>query len=416
MAKGKKKSKIVVNLRTGKARRKRTTQNEVTRLGAALRGLGGLGGAALGGLIGQQTLGGSVGRDLGAAMSKWLGSGDYEVSTNSLVAKGGSSIPMMHKEGQSVIIRHKEFITEVRGSTSFTVQRSINLNPGMSASFPWLSAIASNFQEYRVRGMVFHYIPSSGTAVSGTNPALGTVMMQTSYRATDTVPTDKVELLNEYWSSESPPFESFIHPIECDPKENPYNVQYVRSGNVPSGDSILLYDLGTTHIATSGQLASGNVLGDLWCTYEVELKKPQIRSNVLAAAQYDSFSASAPTFAQPFAGTVSHVNNTFTTTVGTNSLTIPAYVYGTFSVQFVMTTSGLSGSFGSTLTFTNCTQVGCLPDGSLTRVTASSSLVVFLTAFKKTDTSQEAVINFSALTYTGTPILSQVVISQVTLA
>jgi hypothetical protein len=33
--------------------------------------------------------------------------------------KAATSIPAMHNDGQSVIIRHREYLGEVRGSTTF---------------------------------------------------------------------------------------------------------------------------------------------------------------------------------------------------------------------------------------------------------------------------------------------------------
>jgi hypothetical protein len=115
-----------------------------------------------------------------------------------------------------------------------------------------------------------------------------------------------MEMLNEYWSSESSPAEGFCHPIECNPKENPFNIQYVRSKDVPSGDSQLLYDLGVTHVAVTGMQASGNAVGDLWITYEVELKKPVLTSNVTGTVGYllSSF-AGSPSPANLFNGTCS---------------------------------------------------------------------------------------------------------------
>ncbi len=276
----KSKKQIVVKVQPQKAKKKKQTQT-VGAIGQALRVLGGIGGGAAGAFLGHGDLGRQAGTSLGAALSRWLGTGDYTVSSNSIVSslKSSASVPMMHLNNQSVVIRHKEFVGEIRGSTNYIVQSSIVLNPGIAASFPWLSAVANSFQEYRIKGMVFHYVPSSGS-VAAANPALGTVMIQTSYRSSDTVPPNKLEMLNEYNASESVPSESFCHPIECDPKENPFNVQYVRSRDVPSGDNRLLYDLGVTHVAVSGQQTTGNVLGDLWVTYEVELKKPIVSSNV----------------------------------------------------------------------------------------------------------------------------------------
>nr|WRQ65331.1 structural protein [Tolivirales sp.] len=281
----KKQVRVVLQPQTNKKKTKLKKEKEVTRLGRALRTLGGLGGATVGGLIGMPASGASMGSGIGAALSKWLGSGDYQVSSNSMVSamKASGSIPMMHKNDQTVVVRHKEFIGEIRSAQNYTVQYSLELNPGVANTFPWLSNIAKNYQEYRFKGVVFHYVPTSGSAISSTNNALGSVMMQTSYRATDTPPDTKRELLNEYWSTETSPAETTCHPIECNPAENPFNVQYVRQTDVPIGDNLLLYDLGRTYVATSGQQADNIPIGDLWVTYEVELKKPTLYSNVTAS-------------------------------------------------------------------------------------------------------------------------------------
>lgn len=154
-------------------------------LGQAIRTLGGIGGSALGAMVGMPQTGGSVGSSLGASLSKWLGAGDYSVSQNTIVQKAAQGIPMMHNTGQSVTVRHKEFVCSIAGSTNFTIQRTLTLNPGLAGTFPWLSGIAQNFQEFNIKGAVFHYVPTSGTAVSSTSSALGSVMIQTTYRSND---------------------------------------------------------------------------------------------------------------------------------------------------------------------------------------------------------------------------------------
>jgi len=184
-------------------------QQSVGLLGQGLRALGGLGGGALGGYFGAPGTGSAVGTSLGAALSKWLGAGDYTVVANSML-RAGPTIPAMHSSGQSIVVRHKEYLGPVVGSANFTVQSVYTLNPGLVASFPWLSRIAACFQEYTFKGAVFHYVPTSGVAISGTNPAIGSVMMQTSYRSTEASPTTKIELLNEYWASEAAPNETLL--------------------------------------------------------------------------------------------------------------------------------------------------------------------------------------------------------------
>lgn len=281
MTKTNKKVKVVIQ---PQKKKKSKDKQSMTAIGQALRTLGGLGGSTLGGMLGHASAGASLGTGLGAAISRWLGQGDYNVVSNSIVKsslRASDSIPSMHKTGQTVTIRHKEFLTSIKGSTNFTVQRFFLLQPGDTNTFPWASGIASHFQQYRIKGMVFHYVPTSGYAVSGTNPAIGAVMIQTSYRANEAAPTSKTEMLNEYWASEASPAESFCHPIECSPKENPFSVHYVRTVVPPQNDTPLMYDLGVTYVATQGMPATGNIVGDLWVTYEIELTKPLIKSNAI---------------------------------------------------------------------------------------------------------------------------------------
>lgn len=329
---------------------------ELTRLGSLLRTLGGLGGTALGGMVGMGATGGNFGTGLGASLSRWLGSGDYTVSSNSITQKASAgTIPAMHQQGQSIIVRHREFLTEVRGSTTFLVRNEFNLNPGLSNTFPWLSGIANQYSQYKIKGMVFHYVPTSGN-IAAASPALGTVMIQTSYRATEAAATSKVEMLNEYWSSEAKPSDEFCHPIECDPKENPFNIQYVRSGSLPATENQLMYDLGTTRIAVSGQQTSNLVLGDLWVTYEIELKKPVVTNLTNDDIQTMTFSANAGITSIATVGTNPAVvfnsfNGTFT--FGANTIIFPLGTVGEYQLTYYFQNVTLAST--PSIGATNCT-------------------------------------------------------------
>jgi hypothetical protein len=351
--------------------------------------------------------GGRTGNSLGAAISKWLGSGDYSVGSNSVVKssmKAAGSIPAMHTDNQTVVIRHKEYLGEIRSAQSYTVQNSYPLNPGMAVTFPWLANIANSFQEYKIKGLVFHYIPSSGYMASTTSPALGTVMLQTSYRSTDSAPASKVELLNEFWSNEVVPSETMVHPIECDPKENPFNVQYVRSGAIPTTDTQLMYDLGVTHVAVSGCQVDDKVLGDLWITYEIELKKPLVSSNVTTLVDAAYLETTTGTSSSSFFG------------VGTMRGTIPVVVSGTSNSTFTFP-KGTVGTFafrgtcdgtalvvaGFTPTYTNCVQAAPFGSSTLTFSTTSSTRYAIDFAITISDPAVQAVVslNFGGATGSG---------------
>jgi hypothetical protein len=400
------KKRVTVQLKPARSAKKKNATRQASEpqgpgaVGQLIRQLGSLGGGALGTYAGNPAVGAAAGNSLGAAISKWLGFGDYTVGTNSIVQKASTGIPMMHKEGQTVTIRHREYIATVTSSIDFAVLKSFRLNPGDHETFPWLSTIANSFQEYKFKGVVFHYIPTSGHAISGSSPSLGSVMMQTSYRANDTPPDNKNELLNEYWSGEVVPSETFAHPIECNPAENPFNVQYVRRGDLPTGDNQLFYDLGVTHVCTQGQLASGNTLGDIWVTYEVELKKPIVASNVTShVADYAGFSSSA-TIAQPFAG----MSKTYGSLQLSNQLdgfTVLTSPAGSYLVNIILAGSSLAGGFGAA-TLTNCVVVSYNTPARLVTTVIQSILISFTFGIKPIDSTKPWSLRWTSTTLTGT--------------
>lgn len=410
--------RLPVRQRKKKEKRKVASVEEVTRLGKALRMLGGMGGSAVGGLVGMPGAGSSIGTDLGATISRWLGSGDYSVSMNSITDKVSASgtIPSMHKDGQTIVVRHKEFLTEVVGSTTYAVQQQFPLNPGLSSTFPWLAGIADQYSEYRIRGMVFHYVPTSGMVTAAT-PALGSVMLQTSYRASEAPPVSKVELLNEYWASEGVPHSAFCHPIECNPKENPFNVQYIRTGAVPSGDSILMYDLGKTTLAVSGQSATGVVLGDLWVTYEIELRKPILTNVINANISTYSGSGTGASVGTALGTLFTTRNNSFQAipVIGPNTITFPQFSTGAYVIMLsydgvtnaaAWSAPTISGTGSSILT-----TMGAVA-GKRTAYTVGTQDPCLIVAINITQPTTSTVVTLSLTTYTGSGV-TQLLITEV---
>lgn len=335
----------------------RTKAGGPTAIGSALRALGGLGGGVLGGMLGNSSLGSAAGSGLGGLVSKWLGQGDYTVTSNSLVNRVRTSgdIPNMHSTGQSILVRHKEYIGDVTSSTTFAVGNTIVLNPGLSASFPWLSTIAQQYQEYTWKGIVFEFVSTSGDVVASTNTALGSVMMATQYRSTAATYLNKVQMLNEFFASDAKPSECFSHPIECNPKENPYNVQYVRSGAVPAGEDAKTYDIGTTYLATQGMQAGSIDIGELWVSYEVELRKPVISGLLDFAGDYANFKNTVGVAAAtPFgtAGSATSSFNSIGVTITATVITFPIGSAGNYFVEYGIQdcTAADTSNFGGTST------------------------------------------------------------------
>jgi hypothetical protein len=247
------------------------------------------GGNMLGGLVGLPTI---------------FGSGDYECNQNSLWT-AGQQVPFMHSQSESVTLRHREYIQDISIFGPNFASEAFAINPGLGSTFPFLSAIAQNFQEYTFKGLVFEFKTTSATALaSGTNTALGSVMLAVQYRSDAAPFTSKQTMLNEMWSVDCAPSASCLLPVECAPLENPMSIQYVRAG--PATGDIKMYDLGLLTVATAGgQTGQNNVVGELWVSYEVELRKPQVIVSALDVSEnFIQYTTSSYTNAVPILNSV----------------------------------------------------------------------------------------------------------------
>lgn len=386
--------------KTQKARKEK--KSEITQLGRALRVLGGYGGGLAGSMFGAPSMGAAAGTGLGAVLSRWLGQGDYSVRSNSLVAslRPDGSIPAMHRNDQSVIVRHKEYVGELRGGQDFKVQYRYPLNPGVYSTFPWLHTVAAQYTEYRIKGMIFHYVPTSGMSVASANTALGSVMFQTSYRATEEPPANKIEMMNEYWASEGRPCDEIVHPIECDPRENPFNIQYVRTNPLEANENILMYDLGVTTVATTGQQQLNGVLGDIWISYEIELKKPRLTGITNESTKTLALlTSTGVTQASPL-GSYTLLSSIEGVTASGNVFTFPANFAGEYIMSYAFTSA--STLAGLTVTLSAGISQAVTP---VTAVGSSSAVYTTVIRFDPA-VSVPTTITFGITTLTGTPTVA----------
>jgi len=210
----------------------------------------------------------------GGLLAKITGRGDYRVEKNTLL-RGDVGPPTFSKEGDGIVISHREFIADVSSiGAPFSLQ-SYPINPGMYQTFPYLANLATSFEQYEMLGMVFEFKTTSATAVSSTNTALGVVIGATNYDPLDPNFVNKTQMEAYEFATSSVPSQSFIHPIECAPSQTPLRAQFIRSGPIPTGGDIRMYDIGTFQIATVGQQAA-SVIGELWVSYHVRLLKPRL--------------------------------------------------------------------------------------------------------------------------------------------
>lgn len=238
-------------------------------------------GAALGSPFGP--MGSLVGGMLGSGLATITGRGDYTVTTNSLAKEGGaltSLIPSFNTSGntRNVRVSHREcFGTVVAPATPANFNNlDYVINPSNASMFPWLSALARNYEKYRLHGAVIYYESSSSDYAS--NTAMGTVILATNYNSAERPWVDDISMLNAEFSVGSKPSVNQAHPLECKAELGASGFLYVR--DLAANQTGLtvdprLYDVGRFQVATKGLTApAGTELGRLWITYDIELVRP----------------------------------------------------------------------------------------------------------------------------------------------
>lgn len=216
-------------------------------------------------------IGAYLGDKLGGILSIVTGNGDYQVISNTLMTDTPS-----FNNSASVRITHKEFISDIRGSTSFASMLHEPITPSNPNLFPWLSEFAPAFEEYEIRGLLFHYKPTSGTAINSTSAALGYVIMSTQYNPYSDQYTNKQAMENYQYTTSGAPYEPQLHAVECD---RSLTQQPILSVLPPSGITDLRFtQFGLFNFAAGGFPSSGTIAGELWITYDIVFYKKVQRS------------------------------------------------------------------------------------------------------------------------------------------
>lgn len=232
------------------------------------------GGAAAGFLTENPTAirtGAKMGTILGAKISKLIGSGDYysnETMSNSLFGSKGDAYASFKTDGnRSIRIKHREYLQDIISpGTNFNLE-SYAINPGLPFCFPYLANIAQNFEEYRVRGLVYEYV-ATATPYSTTSN-MGSVIMSMEYNTANPDYTSKSQMENSEFAISAPPYKNMVYGVECD--RNTQNMYYVRTNTTSLPGP--LTDLGNFFVATNSVQAG--TIGELWVSYDIEFMRPR---------------------------------------------------------------------------------------------------------------------------------------------
>nr|QKV51180.1 putative capsid protein [Crucivirus sp.] len=366
-----------------------------------------------GGLAGSMfgPAGAALGAKAGDLMSTVLGMGAYSLNHNSLV--GASAVPVMHSARDGVRVRHREFICNISSSSTFS-NTTFSINPGMNETFPWLSAMAQNFEQYKFDGLLFEFVSTSADALNSTNTALGAIIMAAEYNATQPAYINKQQMENSWFAMSSRPSACQIMPIECDPQENPLKIMYIRTGDIAANQDLRMYDLGNFQIASVGSQAIA-VVGELWATYDVVLYKPQLQS----ALGYD-INSSRYTFSTGIAVTTGYFGTSRTEnldaiglTVNATSITFPIGSQGYYLICYNVTGDSTALT-AETRTLSNCTSAttGFAGSPSISSSGSTSTKYISIYMIYIADPTLQASITYSSGTYPANATIGNLHVTQ----
>ena len=250
-------------------------------------------------------LGKKIGRNLlGRVEGAVLGQGSYDVPAvhaNNLVAGGGLSVPSFatsQDETGALTIQHSEYVKDIYGlpwsggvQTEHFKNDSIHLNPGIGKNFPWLSQIAANYEEYEFKQLMFCFKTRVGDNLTTTDGQVGTIMMFTDYNATDKPRKTKQEMLQAYGTTVSKITDNdVLHGIECDPSKIKGDAhKFMRVGKVDQ--DLHDFDWGLFQVAVDNtpETLSNKVIGELYVSYTIVLRKPRLFSTLGLNIANDQF-------------------------------------------------------------------------------------------------------------------------------
>jgi len=324
---------------------------------------------------------------LGRGMYTGRGMYQNETNTNELMAGSSSmSAQCAGDETGGFTISNREYVGDIFGPTVTGAFQNtpFPLNPGLEQTFPWLSQLACNYEEYEFIQLVFEF-RSTVQDVNSNNGQVGTVIACTNYNSSSKVFTDKPTMQAYYGAISGRTTDNFIHGIECDPNKLSGTVgSYVRNNPVMSGEDLKLYDHGIFQLATHNvpEALLNATLGELWVNYTVKLRKPKFYSGRGLAITRATWCSKGGESKTDIMGNKADNNSRNMLSGQQNNLsiylssetpnalifTIPAYYAG--NLRFVVAVEGATftaGDFLSTVTLTgNIVKANDLQAGGFT--------------------------------------------------
>jgi hypothetical protein len=191
-------------------------------------------------------------------------------NAKSMTTFGVSSAGPSHQQADAVVVK-EELVALVSGSTTFAATQYA-LQPANATSFPLGYVEAQHWTEWSCDRMEYEFIPT--VSQYATQGQIGEVVGGFDYNAANAAPTAMNQIQAMDWAGGGIPAERWC--LKLQPRMiNRADPKYIRTGTLPSGDDIRLYDGGNFWFCTNG-CTNNNQIGKLVVRYYFRVRKPTL--------------------------------------------------------------------------------------------------------------------------------------------
>jgi hypothetical protein len=287
-----------------------------------------------------------------------------------------TSAPRISASRDSSRIIHRELVSNITGSTAFTVANTLAINPGIAATFPWLSTQAPAWEQYRFNKLKFEYFTRTGSNIPGSFSIIP------DYDAADAAPLSE-QIASSYEDvCEDAPWKDMVCTLRPSAMHSTGPRKFIRTGPLAANLDIKTYDVANVFLATVDGTAVS--WGKLWVEYDITLFTPQLPAGgfALSAQHFNPALNAAPTTANILGNAVG-VSNATSSALATVAGSVVTFLQaGKFLVNYSATSTtdtitgvpavGAGAVFDATF-FAN--QAGSVGGGSATAVLVQDSVI-----------------------------------------
>lgn len=231
---------------------------------------------------------------LGPYMQGYYGRGQYDPASapagapepvpNDLISGAPSSAPVVASAAEAdvsaITITHRERVADIIAPTDSKFHGTeFQINPGLERTFPWLSQLAANYEEFEFEQIVFEYEGHQMVGLKNTLDLQGQIICATQYNVKAPSFTDRHEIMAYPHANHTTLNGRLAHGVEADPaKISGEGHKYVRLGGLETTDDVRDYDHAKFTLAQNNVPSDlyGKEIGQLFVYYTVKLMKPKL--------------------------------------------------------------------------------------------------------------------------------------------